>query len=160
LASSAFLASSTAAQALAKSFLFRDGAIPVLHPQSLAEADWLGRGGTTNPVFPSSISQTAWDNPICCAQFDYLLGNASEGSRARLLACRSASSGYWLSALLSATLGLRLGDAGTRISVCLWLGALIVIKHNCICGARVDPDGVHDVVNPRPLMSQFLVNIN
>jgi len=143
LASSAFLASSTAARALATSLLPRDGARPLLQLQSLAEADWLGKGGTTIPDYPSSISQRAWDDPICCAQFEHLLGRASEGSRARLLACRSASSGYWLSALPSANLGLRLGDAETRISVGLRLGASIVMEHNCICGARVDPDGLH-----------------
>jgi len=73
LASSAFLPSSTGAQALATSLLPRVGPIPLHHLQSLAEADWLGRGGTTVPEFPLSISQRTWDDPICSAEFEHLL---------------------------------------------------------------------------------------
>jgi len=126
-------------------FLPCDGAISLLHLQSLSAADWLGRGVTIIPAFPASISQRAWDDPVCSAQFDHLLWHASEGSRARLLACRSASSFYWLSALPLANLGLCLGDAETRISVGLRLGAPIFIVHNCIWRAKVDSDGLHDL---------------
>jgi len=48
-----------------------------------------------------------------------------------------------LSALPSASLGLRLEDAETRVSVGLRLGVATVLGHNCVCGARVSPDGLH-----------------
>jgi len=82
-----------------------------------AQADWLGKGGAIFLVPTQVTSQKAWDDVFCGAQFEAFVASGSEGVKARLLACRTITSGCWLSALPSVSLGLQLGDAETRVSV-------------------------------------------
>jgi hypothetical protein len=80
LASSAFLASSSAAQTLASTLLPPGFDAPLAHLQSLARADWSARGEAAPSEFPLSGSQRSWDDQICSARFESLVGSASEGS--------------------------------------------------------------------------------
>jgi len=87
------------------------------------------------------FTQRAWDEPACKMRFTYLLEAADDRDRARLLACSTALSGSWLHALLSANLGLRLGNQENQISIGLRLGSPVVLNHVCVCGVHVLPNG-------------------
>jgi hypothetical protein len=104
---------------------------------------WRNLGGSVTPPPSLSHSQKAWDDPICQHVFDNLLAAADQTGRARLLAGSSLSAGAWLQALPSASLGLRLSDEETRIATGLRLGAPIVRRHSCVCGAPVASNGHH-----------------
>jgi len=71
------------------------------------------------------------------------MGLATGADRARLLASGSPSSGSWLHALPSANIGFHLSDSDLNVSVGLWLGADLVSRHICKCGATILPNGHH-----------------
>jgi len=85
--------------------------------------------------------QRAWDDAICSFRIKSILGNSLPSDRARLLASCVPGVGSWLHALPNATLGLRLSDSETRITVGLCLAYPIVTAHAWIVGARVQPNG-------------------
>jgi len=109
LVGSAFLASAASIKILASSLLPQWGATPLNGLVLLAQADWLGRGGAIFQIPTQVNSQRAWDEVICGSQFEALVAAGSEADKARLLACRTVTSGCWLSALPLTSLKLRLG---------------------------------------------------
>ena len=74
---------------------------------------------------------------------------ADERTRARLLASYAPGSGVRLNAIPSAPLGLNLDNNALRIAIGLRLGVLLVMPHQCPCGAAVDKFGHHGLACKR-----------
>ena len=143
LAVSAFLSSLHASENLARVIL-PPSIFTMPDPQSqVATAVWLQRGGVSLPQGDDTVKQRAWDEAICSATYDQLLTRADQSSRARLLAVASPNAGAWLHALPCRNLGLCLSDRELRIAIGLRLGAPLVRRHTCVCGAVVDALGLH-----------------
>jgi len=87
--------------------------------------------------------QRAWDDEVCAKRLQLFINNSMESDRARLLACAAPSSGSWLHALPTPSLGIRLCDSEIRLSVGLRVGAPKVLSHTCICWSEVQIDGHH-----------------
>ena len=143
LAPSAFLASAAGATELL-SLLLPTRLLNIPDPAvALAEAAWRVLGGSVCPVGGEAHTQRKWDEGICGPVADSLLQGADEVSLARLLASRAPSSGAWLSAVPTASLGLNLDNSAVRVAVGLRLGVPLVLEHQCACGTFVDRLGYH-----------------
>ena len=98
------------------------------------------------PDSSCSRMQKLWDSPCCQWTAANLLTSAqSPSDKARLLASTELTSGAWLKAVPLPSLGLKLDDDSVRIAVGLRLGVNICAAHECICGAKVDCQGTHDL---------------
>ena len=143
LAPSAFLASASAAAPLLQVML----PTPVLGSPDTILADalsaWREVGGSAEPPPELKRNQRAWDESVCETVATAALHNADIPTKARLLASRSTGSGYWLHALPSSSLGLRLSNDETRTAVGLRVGAPLVREHACVCGSHVECNGYH-----------------
>ena len=79
--------------------------------------------------------QHKWDELLYEHQHSSLLNsNLNDQSKARLLSVASAKADAWLNVLPVPSLGTKLDDE----SLCIALGAAIVVEHTCVCGATVD----------------------
>ena len=141
LAASAFLASHYATEDLVARILDPCNLDRRPVPED-ALACWQQQAGDSPPP-TEKPKQKAWDEVGCTRQFNQLLDNADQVSRARLLAAKSEESGAWLHALPTPTLGTLMDDQCLRITVALRLGARICEQHKCRCGAAVDVLGHH-----------------
>ena len=141
LSASAFLASHYATEDLVARILTPVNLDRRPDPED-ALACWQRRVPESLPPIDKA-KQKAWDEAICKRQFDELLMQADQISRARLLAARVEDSGAWLHALPTPTLGTLLDDECLRITVALRVGAQICQQHRCRCGAMVDTLGHH-----------------
>src|SRR5882757_7660210 len=108
-----------------------------------AEVSWLAAGELPIAPAPLPVAQRSFDDPVCRASFNYLLGRTEGAVRAFMLAAAALNPGCWLEALPSPSHGLRLGDEELRVAVGLRVGCPVVSAHVCTCGVPVAPDGFH-----------------
>ena len=83
-------------------------------------------------------SQKSCDLPIVKRNWDYLLLEADQVCRARLLATAQRESGVWLNALPVSSLGTLLDTESLRVAIALRVGTDVCIPHSCRCGGRMD----------------------
>ena len=95
------------------------------------------------PVGLEDKIQRKWDELVCQKAAFQLRGGANCGTTTGLRALCSTSSGAWLNAIPSASLGLNLDDNALRVAVGLRLGIPLVLPHHCICGMEVTKLGHH-----------------
>ena len=119
--------------------------INIADTNELAEAveSWRGaRGGASLPDDPRC--QKAWDFPIVIKKnWDNMLLEADQVSRARLMATVQTERGAWLNASPVSSLGTLLDPESIRVAIALRVGADVCIPHSCRCGGRMDSIGLH-----------------
>ncbi|HSN23925.1 MAG TPA: hypothetical protein VLS45_07110, partial [Methylomicrobium sp.] len=142
LAPSAFLASAAGTQKLQAIILRNCYAAAEDVTTSLAR--WSTLSGLPTPTIPMDTRQRSWDSAVTTNSFQSLLHSRSDPlEQARMLAAAAEHSGDWLHATPISACGLRLDDEAVRVAVCLRLGIALCQPHQCVCGATVDPRGVH-----------------
>src|SRR5882757_8432773 len=139
----AFLASSTASLSLVEALLPQGRLGPLRSVMEEAEVSWLVAGELSIAPTPLPVNQWVFDDPVCRARYNSLVEKAEGAVRASMLAAAAPSSGCWLEALPSPSLGLRLGDEELRVAVGLRVGCPVVSAHVCTCGVPVALDGFH-----------------
>lgn len=97
--------------------------------------------GASQPDKPER--QRSWDEVTSCRLFSDLRDEALGPELARLHAAAKPESGAWLHALPSPHMGTLLDDDSLRVAVALRLGCPICEPHTCICGAKVEANGLH-----------------
>ena len=116
--------------------------INIADTSELAEAveSWReASGGASLPDDPRC--QKAWDLPIGKKNWDNMLQEADQVSRARLMAQKEG--GAWLNALPVSSPGTLLDPESFRVAVALRVGADVCIPHSCRCSGRRDSRGLH-----------------
>ena len=98
-------------------------------------------GGVPFPEEPSR--QKSWDLPLVKKDWEQMLQEADQVSRARLLATAQKESGAWLNALPVPSLGTLLDSESFRVAIALRVGAEVCLPHSCRCGGRMDGRGLH-----------------
>jgi len=107
-------------------------------------SQWRTQHNTTCPVDLQSTKQQVWDKVSIDADVAKLMSSLPDRrQQARLLAVSAPHSGDWLHALPISSCGLRLDNEAIRVAVGLRLGTKLCEEHQCLCGAKVDPDGIH-----------------
>ncbi|MEL6816546.1 MAG: hypothetical protein AAFP03_17310, partial [Cyanobacteria bacterium J06598_3] len=99
--------------------------------------------GARVPEEELKSKQKSWDGILSDQQFQKLLLEANQFTRARLLSARTSESGAWLRAIPSTSLGTHLDDDALRVAVALRVGADVCIPHKCRCGSNADTKGFH-----------------
>lgn len=103
---------------------------------------WRGISGCVSlPEDP--CRQKSWDIPVVKRDWDRMLREADQVSRARLLATAQKESGAWLNALPVPSLGTLMDSESFRVAIALRVGADVCIPHSCRCGGRMDSKGLH-----------------
>ena len=149
LASSAFLASAAGVADLV-SLILPPSTSALQDPMiTKALAVWESLTDAMQPVGLEAKIQRKWDKPVCQKAAFQLRVGADCGPTGRLLAPCSTSSGVWLNAIPSASLGLNLDDNALRVAVGLRLGIPLVLPHHCICGMEVTKLGHHGLACKR-----------
>ena len=118
--------------------------INIADTNELAEAveSWRGASGSASlPDDPRR--QKTWDLPIVNKNWDNMLLEADQVSKARLMATAQKESGAWLNALPVSSLGTLLDPESFRVAIALWVGADVCILHSCRCGGRMGSRGSH-----------------
>ena len=117
--------------------------ISIADTNELAEEEsWRGAsGGASLPDDPRC--QKAWDLLIVKKNWDNMLLQANQVSRARLMATTQKESGSWLNALPVSSLGTLLDPESFRVAIALRVGADVCIPHSCRCGGRMGSRGFH-----------------
>ena len=136
-----FIASLNSVGELVETILSR---INIADTNELVETveSWRGAsGGASLPDDPRR--QKAWDLPIVKKNWDNMLLEADQVSRARLMATSQKESGAWLNALPVSSLGTLLDPERFRVAIALRVGADVYIPHSCRCGWRMDSRGLH-----------------
>lgn len=87
--------------------------------------------------------QKCWDLPLVKRNWEEMLREANQVTRARLLATSQKESGAWLNALPVPSLGTLLDSESFRIAIALRVGADLCIPHSCRCGRMMDCKGLH-----------------
>ena len=97
------------------------------------------------PEAKHTAKQREWDVLQVDLKVKFLLEDKRlcNFDKAGILAAKSPSSGAWLSAIPVPQLGLKLSNPEIRIAAGLRLGCDVVRGHDCVCGAIVDPKGIH-----------------
>ena len=75
--------------------------------------------------------------------WDDMLLEADQVSRARLMATAQKESGAWLNALPVSSLGTLLDSEVFRVAIAIRVGADVCIPHSCPRGGRMDSRGLH-----------------
>ena len=118
--------------------------INIAKTNEIAEAVESWRGASGGASLPDdSWCQKAWDLPIDKRNWDYLLLEADQVFRARLMATAQNESWAWLNALPVSSLGTLLDTESLRVAIALRVGADVCIPHSCRCGGRMDSRGLH-----------------
>ena len=136
-----FLASMNSVAELVETILSR---INIADTNELVEAveSWRGASGAASlPDDPRR--QNAWDLPIVKKNWDNMLLEADQVSRARLMATAQKEYGAWLNALPVSSLGTLLDPESFRVAIALRVGADVCIPHSCRCGGRMDSRSLH-----------------
>ena len=118
--------------------------INIVDTNELAEAveSWRrASGGASMPDDPRR--QKAWDLPIVKKNWDNMLLEADQLSRARFVDTAQKESGAWLNALSVSSLGTLLDPESFRVAIALRVGADVCIPYSCCCGGRMDSRGLH-----------------
>ena len=118
--------------------------INIADTNELAEAveSWRGAsGGASLPDDPRR--QKAWYLPIVKKNWDNMLLEADQVSRAILMAMTQKETGAWLNALPVSSLGTLLDPESFRVAIALRVGADVCIPHSCRCGGIIDGRGLH-----------------
>ena len=76
---------------------------------------------------------------------NYLLATPNALDKARFLAVSASHSSDWLHVLPIASRGLRLANKDVRVAVRLRLGTALCKPHQCVCGAMVEANGLHEL---------------
>jgi len=143
LAPSAFLASAAATRSLQDKILSKCQAQDDSTITQVLTL-WRTKYNTTGPVDLEATRQREWDRVSIDADVAMLKSSLTDRrQQARLLAVSAPHSGDWLHALPVSSCGLRLDDESVRVAVGLRLGTKLCEEHQCPCGAKVDPEGVH-----------------
>jgi len=106
--------------------------------------EWQARCNAVVPDTERLSIQKAWDVPLVQRKLQEVMSAANtQVGRARLFAATAPHSGDFLNAVPCSAVGTRLDDTSLRLAVALRIGAKICAPHSCVCGARVDSDGIH-----------------
>ena len=118
--------------------------INIADTNELAEAveSWRGASGGVS-LADDPRRQKTWNLPIVKKNWDNMLLEADQVSRARLMATAQKESGAWLNALPVSSLGTLLDPESFRVVNALRAGADVCIPHSCRCGGRMDSRGLH-----------------
>ena len=136
-----FIASMNSVGELVEIILSR---INIADTDELAEAVESWRGASGGSSLPDDTRrQKAWDLPIVKKNWDNMLLEADQVSKARLMATAQKESGAWLNALQVSSLGTLLDPESFRVAIGLRVGADVCIPHSCRCGGRMDSRGLH-----------------
>ena len=136
-----FIASMNSVGELVETILSR---INIAGTNKLAEAveSWMGAsGGVSLPDDPRR--QKAWDLPIVKKNWDNMLLEADQVSRARLMATAQKESGAWFNALPVSSLGTLQDPESFRVVIALRVGAGVCNPNSCRCGGRMDSRALH-----------------
>ena len=98
-------------------------------------------GGDSLPDDPRR--QKAWDLPIVKKNWDNMLLEADQVSRAILMATAQKESVAWLNALPVSSLGTLLVPESFRVTIALRVGAYVCIPHSCRCEGMMDSRSLH-----------------
>jgi len=148
LASTAFLASATATDALQQQLLlFRSSIAGTTDASvSMVRDVWSTAYATDCPTGPAATKQSTWHRVATVSERQAVTSSLSDATdKARLLSVTSPHSSDWLHALPLSGCSLRLDDRAIHIAVGLRLGANICEPHQCLCGASVDARGLHSL---------------
>ena len=118
--------------------------INIADTNELAEAVEFWRrasGGASLPDDPRR--QKAWDLPIVKKNWDNMLLETEQVSRARLMTTAQKEIGAWLNGLPVSSLGTLLDPESFRVDIALRVDADVCIPHSCRCGGRMDSRGLH-----------------
>ena len=116
--------------------------VNIADTSELADAVEAWRGISGGVSLPDELGrQKAWDLPIVKRDWDRMLSEADQVSRARLLATAQSESGAWFNALPVPSLGTLLDSESFRVAIALRVGADVCIPHSCRCGGRKDSKG-------------------
>ena len=130
IALSSFIISMNSVGELVETILSR---INMADTNKLAEAVESMRGASGGASLPDNPRrQKAWDLPIVKKNWDNMLLEADQVSRARLMATAQKESGAWLNALPFSSLGTLLDPESFRVAIALRVGADV-----CILAATV-----------------------
>ena len=118
--------------------------INIADTNELAEAVESWRGASGGAFLPDDPRrQKAWDLPIVKKNWDKMLLEANQVSRARLMATAQKKGRAWLNALKVSSLGTLLDPESFRVAIALRVGADVCIPHSCRCGGKMDSRGLH-----------------
>ena len=112
--------------------------INIADTNRLAKSWRRASGGAFLP--DDSRRQKSWDIPIK-KNWDNMLLEADQVSRARLMATAQKESGAWLNALPVSSFGTRMDPESFRVAIALRVGADVCIPHSCRW--RMDSRGLH-----------------
>ena len=118
--------------------------INIADTNELAEAveSWKGAsGGASLPDDPRL--QKAWDLPIVKENWDNMLRDADQVTRARLLATTQKGSGVWLNALPVSSFVTPLDSECFKVAISLRVSAYVCIPHSCRCAWKMDSRSLH-----------------
>ena len=136
-----FIASMNSVGELVETILSR---INIADTNELAEAveSWRGASGGAS-LHDDPRRRKAWDLPIVKKNWDNMLFEADQVSRARLIATAQKERGAWLNALPVSLLGTLLDPESFRVAIALRVGADVCISHSCRCGGKMESRGLH-----------------
>jgi len=131
LASSAFLASAAATDALQQQLLFRSSIAGTTDASVSMVRDVRSTAYATDcPTGPAATKQSTWDRVATASERQAVTSSLSDATdKARLFSVTSPHSSDWLHALPLSGCGLRLDDRAIHIAVGLRLGANICEPH-------------------------------
>ena len=116
-----FIASMNSLGELVETILSR---INIADTNKLSEAVESWRGASSGASLPDDPRrQKAWDLPIVKKNWDNMLLEADQVSRARLMATAQKESGAWLNALPVSSLGTLLVPESFRVAISIRVGA-------------------------------------
>ena len=118
--------------------------INIADTNEIAEAVEFWRRASGGASLPDDRRrQKPWDLPLVKKNWDNMLLEAYQVSRARLMATAQKESGAWLNALPVSSLGTLLDPESFRVANALRVGADVCIPHSCRCDGKMDSRGLH-----------------
>ena len=110
-------------------------------PFTKALEKWLSL--TNEQKNPPDGTQKNWTQPVYVKTALHLISRMDDKRSKVFNAHQGKFGSQWLNVVPCKSLGLKLDDQQLRISIGLHLEANICVAHTCLCGKRVERDGLH-----------------